>query len=357
VSEGWFLTFEDQFDGTELNLDNWRHQTGVGRLDPYTGGNYGLTGWGNEELQFYHSSNTTIVHEGDGSFMRINARRQNRGEGGLSAGANRRDFTSSRIRSAGNFAQQWGRFEARIRMDAVQGFWPAFWLMPEPPVNLWRTNCLCCAGSVRCVSGVTQGTYGGWPRSGEIDVMELVGIRTTSTTSAQHYGMGTGASHVYDHSSVNFNQTGSERGGDTFEGWQVYGVDWWPDRIEYWVNGVVFFVVHARGRTFVQNNPSIPIPGSPDLVLRSGLNRTSVVNSRGWIAHGTTNNFAIGRPGASANAPFDQPFHMILNLALDSGRFGGAANTLNQTTFQSGNMDVDWVRVWQRVEHVPLLNS
>ena len=60
------------------------------------------------------------------------------------------------------FAQQYGRFEARIRLPYGKGLWPAFWLLG---------------------SNIDQV---GWPQCGEIDIMENAGSRPTIVSSAVH---------------------------------------------------------------------------------------------------------------------------------------------------------------------------
>ncbi|MGW8391322.1 glycoside hydrolase family 16 protein [Pseudoduganella sp. HUAS MS19] len=60
-------------------------------------------------------------------------------------------YTSARLKTAGLMERRYGRFEARIRVPHGQGIWPAFWMQ-----------------------GADIGKAG-WPRSGEIDIMENIG--------------------------------------------------------------------------------------------------------------------------------------------------------------------------------------
>src|SRR5207253_11510965 len=62
-----------------------------------------------------------------------------------------RDYTSARLKTQGLFSQAYGRFEARIKIPAGQGMWPAFWML-----------------------GNDIGTVG-WPKCGDIDFMENIG--------------------------------------------------------------------------------------------------------------------------------------------------------------------------------------
>jgi len=59
--------------------------------------------------------------------------------------------TSAKITSQGKFSFQYGRLEVRMRLPAGDWLWPAFWLLPENP------------------------EYGEWPNSGEIDMLEAHG--------------------------------------------------------------------------------------------------------------------------------------------------------------------------------------
>lgn len=125
--EGMALVWEDQFEGTELNTDNWTFEIG-------TGG----SGWGNNELQYYREENTTL-QEG---FLIITAKEE-AFEGS--------DYTSSRIITKGKQSFQYGRIDIRAALPQGQGIWPALWML-----------------------GANIDTEP-WPASGEIDIMEMVG--------------------------------------------------------------------------------------------------------------------------------------------------------------------------------------
>ena len=132
------VTWADEFDGTAVDTSKWSYQTGAG-------------GWGNNELQYYRPENATV----SGGTLKITANDQRyRGS----------QYTSTRMRTINQGDFFFGRFEARIKMTQGQGIWPAFWMMP------------------------TDEVYGGWPESGEIDIMENVGHELTTTHGAIHYG-------------------------------------------------------------------------------------------------------------------------------------------------------------------------
>src|SRR6266542_3268035 len=132
------LTWSDDFDGpagSAPDPSRWRHDIGGG-------------GWGNQELEYYTNSTRNAALDGNGQLV-ITARRENPAGFGCWYGSCQ--YTSARLLTAGTFSQQYGRFEARIKIPRGQGMWPAFWML-----------------------GTNIGTVG-WPSSGEIDVMENIG--------------------------------------------------------------------------------------------------------------------------------------------------------------------------------------
>jgi glucosylceramidase len=263
----WRLVWSDEFDGDTLDLSVWEIMTG-------TGAQFGLTGWGNYEAQYYHGDNITVAN----GFLRIEARSQNRS----SPGEGSRSFTSGRIRSTGTpgygdgFSVLYGRIEARIKLPKGNGLWPAFWMLP------------------------TDSPYGGWPMGGEIDIMESMGRLPGRVSGALHFGTAW-PNNTYAHSVFNFPP------GQDITDFHVYAVEWDPEEIRWYVNDRLYFV------------------------------RSS------WWSRG---------PGAEANypfpAPFDQPFHILLNLAV-GGRFDPVGSESINTFDFPAAMYVDYVRVYERV--------
>ena len=103
--EGYSLVWHDEFEGTEINTDNWEHEVNA-------------NGGGNNELQYYTDRSENVAVQ----------------NGYLLLTANKEDFegssyTSARILTKGLFEQTYGRFEARIKLPSGQGIWPAFWLL------------------------------------------------------------------------------------------------------------------------------------------------------------------------------------------------------------------------------------
>ncbi len=129
------LIWEDDFD----DLDNWLITTGNG-----------YWGWGNGELEFYHEDNVEIAAvpgEPGNTALRLTARQQS-GPGIVDQWGNPLQYTSGKVVSKSFVAVQYGMIEARVRIPDIDlGGWPAVWLL---------------------------GTANyGWPRSGEIDMMEM----------------------------------------------------------------------------------------------------------------------------------------------------------------------------------------
>lgn len=107
-SEKMKLVWSDEFDGSEINKDNWTYDIGKGN-------NGSNNGWGNNELQYYtdRSDNSRIE---DGNLV-IEAHKEN---------YNGSDYTSARLKSKELKEFTYGRIEARIKLPLDQGLWPAF---------------------------------------------------------------------------------------------------------------------------------------------------------------------------------------------------------------------------------------
>ena len=129
------IIWSDEFNGTELNTNNWTYEIGNGDW-----------GWGNNEQQFYTAS-TENVEVSNGT-LKINAKYESMGG---------KNYTSGRIKTAGKVEVGNGYVVARIKLPSVRGIWPAFWML---------------------------GTNGRtWPMCGEIDIME--------STNTNQYPMAT----------------------------------------------------------------------------------------------------------------------------------------------------------------------
>jgi len=165
----------------------------------------GFDGWGNNELQYYTDRADNIsVQNG---VLLITAKKEQ---------FNSSSYTSARIITKGLFEQQYGRFEARIRIPYGQGMWPAFWLL--------GSDC----------DGVGENQESNWPDCGEIDIMEIQGQRPNIVYGAVH---GPGYSG-FDGNPIFKGYTLENDRFDT--GFHVFGIEWGPDYINYYVDDILY---------------------------------------------------------------------------------------------------------------------
>ncbi len=240
----WNLVFEEEFNGTSLDLNTWEYQVGGG-------------GWGNNELQFYTSGSNVQVSNGT---LKIIAKQSGS------------TYTSSRIRTIDKADFRYGRLEARIRMPIGQGIWPAFWMMP------------------------TDDVYGGWPRSGEIDIVEYLGHDTNTIHGTCHYG------NAYNDKGSSGNSY-SLSSGNFHTAFHVFSIEWEEDVIRWYMDGQLYHAIS-------HNHPDF--------------------SNYIW--------------------PFIHDFHFILNVAV-GGNWPGYPNA--STVFPQ-TMEVDWVRVYQELPNIQI---
>lgn len=171
-------------------------------------------------------------------------------------------YHSGGIQTSTKFSFLYGKVEVRAKFKKGQGSWPAIWMMPEKPTS-----------------------YGGWPNSGEIDIMEFVNkeevmhqtIHNAAVTDAKG---GSTATH-----STKFN-------GDDYN---TYGIIWNATSIEFYVNNV----------------------------LQYTYSKAANATSKEW--------------------PFDKAFYLILNQSGGAGWPGPITDT--DLPF---DMKVDWVKVYMQ---------
>lgn len=248
-SKEWQLVWADEFNYTGLpDPTKWKYDTGG-------------HGWGNKELQFYTRRRKENARVENGSLV-IEARRDNwKGH----------EFTSARLVSKGQGDWTYGRFEARAKLPSGKGAWPAIWMLP------------------------TNWKYGGWPNSGEIDIMEQVGYEPQVVHASVH-------TKKYHHS-INTQKTANTTLPGATTEFNVFAVEWTPEEIRGYVNDKHYF-------TF--KNERLTDPGA---------------DFRNW--------------------PFDQPFHLLLNIAV-GGTWGGARGVDRNIWPQ--RMEIDYVRVYQHAK-------
>lgn len=241
------LVWSDDFstDGAP-DPTKWAYVIGNGAAE-------GIPGWGNDELQYYTDRPDNVVVEN--GMLKIIAKQEDfMGSG----------YTSGRLTTKGLFQQQYGRFEARIKLPWSKGLWPAFWMLGDDS-----------DGSV-------------WPQIGEIDIMENKGSEPTITHGSVHGPGYSGNNPITKTWELPMGRFDTE--------FHVFGVEWGPNYVNYYVDDVLFLQI------------------TPDDLEDDDV----------WVFN-------------------DNPFHMILNVAV-GGSFSGfpdASSVFPQTMY------VDYVRVYQ----------
>lgn len=248
------------------NIDDWQpvwceefDEDGLPNPDKFSY-DVGGTGWGNNELQYYTDARLENAFVEDG-LLTIRAIKEDY------MGS---DYTSARLVTKYKGDWQYGRIQVRAKMPEGRGTWSALWMLP------------------------TDWVYGGWPFSGEIDIMEHVGydpdtIHGTIHTGAYNHGLNT---------QIGYSKTLPSAD----SAFHVYEMIWEPGKIELFVDGERFavFGYNADLNTFIENSDA-------------------------W--------------------PFDERFHLILNVAI-GGNWGGVMG-VDDSAFPT-EMQVDYVRVFQK---------
>jgi len=166
--------------------------------------------------------------------------------------------------SKGKGAWQYGYVEVRAKLPQGRGTWPAIWMLPE------------------------ESRFGGWPKDGEIDIME-------------HVGYDPGKVHGTVHTEAFNHLQGTQKGGQLLvpnfaSEFHTYAVDWKQGQMDFFIDGKHYFTFKNTGNGYQE-----------------------------W--------------------PFDQPFYLILNLAV-GGNWGGKEGV--DASIWPQRMEVDYVRVYKQ---------
>lgn len=238
----WQLVWQDEFNGSGLPDPNkWGYDTGNG-------------GWGNNELQNYTANRTENARQENGTLV-LEARRD---------WYNGIEYSSARLVSKNKGDWKYGRIEVKAKIPLGQGLWPAIWMLP------------------------TDWVYGGWPASGEIDIMEnfaLGGIKPNSIEGNVH-------TQAYNHTIGTNKGSKSQWLSNIQDNYHVYAVNWYDNKLEFEVDGQVYFTFNNEGT---------------------------------WQTW-----------------PYDQRFHLILNIAV-----GGTLGTTPDPNIFPKRMTIDYVRVYE----------
>lgn len=178
-------------------------------------------------------------------------------------------ITSARMLTKNRLDVTYGFIEVHAKLPSIESAWPAIWMLP------------------------THWKYGGWPNSGEIDIMEHVSCQPGVVHGTVHTG-------AYNHMKGTQKGGGTNLGAEQVKIFHKYLVEWGPDFIKFGVDGRVYYT------------------------------------------------FYNDKAGNPATWPFDQRFHVILNIAVGGDWGGYCLDGLPQFPDDGVNnvMSVDYVRVY-----------
>ncbi len=241
------------FETTPVWSDEFNY---TGLPDPAKWGyDIGGSGWGNNELECY----TNDIKNGSvaNGILTITAIKEDVGG---------KNYSSARLVTKNKGDILYGRIEVKAKLPAGKGTWPAIWMLP------------------------TDWEYGGWPASGEIDIMEHVGydqdvIHISTHCEAYYFKIGT-------------QKTAVKKIENATTEFHLYRIDWTPSAIKGYIDDQLVF-------TFLNEGTGYKV----------------------W--------------------PFDKRFHLLLNVAV-GGDWGGAQG-VDDKAFPA-SMQVDYVRFYKMIE-------
>jgi Beta-glucanase/Beta-glucan synthetase len=242
-AQTWNLVWSDEFNGTSLDANKWS-------FNPHEG-------YGNLEYFTNHTQNAYV----ENGHLVIKAIKENYTYGGKTYG-----YTSAELITRNKGDWLYGKFEVRAKLPYGKGLWPAIWMMP------------------------TDASYGNWPLSGEIDIMENLGKDLKKIYTTIHYG------------TANLSSAGTctVNHGTVSDSFHVYSMYWRPDSFSFYLDDSLYW-------TLGKWNPD----------------------------------------NAAFPAPFDKRFYFLLDVAVGEGAWTGAGNPDSNTVFPQ-EMDLDYVRVYQK---------
>ncbi len=237
------LVWSDEFNNTdELDTTKWKYDLGNGCPE--------LCGWGNNELQYYTSNPSNVRVENGHLIIEAHATDSTK-------------YTSAKLISTNKGNWLYGRIEVRAKLPSGVGTWPAIWMLPA------------------------KKEHEGWPKSGEIDIMEHVGF---------DHGKIHGTVHTESFNHMKGTQKGKFIEVENVETeFHVYAIEWNTTSISFFVDDEMY------------------------------------------------NQFENTKQGYS-EWPFDKPFKLILNIAV-GGMWGGQKGVDDSIWPQ--RMEVDYVRIYE----------
>ena len=240
------LVWSDEFNYTGVpDSSKWDYDLGQGCPQN--------CGWGNNELQYYTKARVSNAEVKNGHLF-IRAIKE------TYEGAR---FTSARLVTRNKGDWKYGRIEVRAKLPSGRGMWPAIWMLPTD----WK--------------------YGGWPNSGEIDIMENVGYWPDTVFGTIHSASYNGMLGTQKSKGLAASTYSSE--------FHVYSIEWNENEISFFIDG--------KRYNYFPNE-------------KAGFEK--------W--------------------PFDQRFHLLLNIAV-GGNWGGKYG-VDESIFPQ-TMEIDYVRIYQ----------
>ncbi|NQZ83738.1 MAG: glycoside hydrolase family 16 protein [Colwellia sp.] len=287
VNDQWQLIWQDEFSGDEIDSSKWNFE-----VNCFGGGN-------NEQQCYTDRVDNAYVEQGT---LKIVAQREDFTGPAVQdddpsynpANTRTQPYTSARLRTKHEGDWTYGRFEISAKLPYGQGTWPAIWMLP------------------------TDWVYGGWAGSGELDIMEVVNLKTQSdedgATEGQeesriigslHYGRNW-PENIYSNNSFHLPD-----GTSPADGFHEYAIEWQEGEIRWYVDDIHYATQRDSGWY------------------------TQYLNDDGVLMNG------------AGSAPFDQAFHLILNFAV-GGAWAGNVNEkgIDESVFPQ-TMEVDYVRVYE----------
>ncbi|MGE5457611.1 MAG: family 16 glycosylhydrolase [Methanococcaceae archaeon] len=232
---GWDLVWHDEFSRDNLNDKSmWKFEYGPN--------------WSNGELQYYTNNRPENVRVKDGMLVLEAVNESYQGK----------NYTSTRINSSPGW--KYGRMEIRAKLPKGNGLWPALWMLP------------------------VENFYGGWPNSGELDIMENWSWNQTGIYGTAH-------TEAYNHTK------GTQKGGNIsvtapWSYFHTYVIEWTSSTVTWKVDDNTYYVFKNEG------------------------------NTAAW--------------------PFNIQFRFIFNIAVEGSAPG------QESTWTKRTMEIDYVRVYSK---------
>lgn len=240
---GYHLTWHDEFDYTGLpDPKKWGNEEGKVR---------------NQEMQYYTANRLENSYV-KGGMLTIEGRHEPfKGS----------DYTSSSLITEGKFSFLYGRLEVKAKLPGGSGTWPAIWMM-----------------------GIDRKAVG-WPKCGEIDVMEHVAFQPDKIFGTIHLPSEQGKR--------DFSKGDHAQCSTCTSAFHVYRLDWSREALKFYLDGHLYF-------TYVNDGPNRDV--------------------------------------------FNRPMYLLLNLAI-GGEWGGQKGV--DPSVYPQMYEIKYVRVWQKNNSAP----